>query len=304
MVIDSAGKVGIGTISPIGKLTINGNLNQNQGSLTFFSDVSGDIVYDGGNDGVFTFNNTAENGRTAFVNSNVGIGTINPTHKLTVAGRIRSESFPTNDNTPDIGSSFVLSNRGAGGTEYAWNIYTAAIGGGQGVQPNAFEIWEYPSAGVGNNTSRPRLRILSSQNESGSPVQTIIDSRGYVGIGKSPTEKLSVDGNICATGNITGNMTQCSSKEYKENFADLSLQEAIAALENMNPVKFTYKADAQKDLHVGFIAEDVPELVATSDRKGISPMDVVAVLTKVMQEQQKTIAELQSRVKSLEERRR
>jgi len=74
------------------------------------------------------------------------------------------------------------------------------------------------------------------------------------------------------------------------------------ALDNLNAVKYTYKADEQKDLHIGFIAEEVPELLATPDRKGVSPMDVIAVLTKVVQEQQRTIAELQSRVKSLEER--
>jgi hypothetical protein len=33
----------------------------------------------------------------------------------------------------------------------------------------------------------------------------------------------------------------------------------------------------------------VPDLVATSDRKGMSPMDVVAVLTRVVKEQQEAI---------------
>lgn len=37
---------------------------------------------------------------------------------------------------------------------------------------------------------------------------------------------------------------------------------------------------------MGFIAEDVPDLVATPNRKSLSPMDIVAVLTKVVQEQQ------------------
>jgi len=43
--------------------------------------------------------------------------------------------------------------------------------------------------------------------------------------------------------------------------------------------------------HVGFIAEDVPELVATPNRKGLSSMDIVGVLTKVVQEQQNAIKE-------------
>ena len=32
------------------------------------------------------------------------------------------------------------------------------------------------------------------------------------------------------------------------------------------------------------------------DRKGLSPMDIVAILTKVVQEQQKRIAELEARL--------
>jgi len=37
----------------------------------------------------------------------------------------------------------------------------------------------------------------------------------------------------------------------------------------LNPVTFKYKA-SEEERHVGFIAEDVPELVATKDRKGMS----------------------------------
>src|SRR5208283_1869105 len=61
-------------------------------------------------------------------------------------------------------------------------------------------------------------------------------------------------------------------------------------LDGLNPVKYNYKTD-KDDRHVGFIAEDVPDLVATKDRKGLSPMDIVAVLTKVVQEQKSAIAE-------------
>jgi hypothetical protein len=53
---------------------------------------------------------------------------------------------------------------------------------------------------------------------------------------------------------------------------------------------------------VGFIAEDAPDLVASANRKGMSAMDVVAVLTKVVQDQQKTIAELSRKVAALEQK--
>ena len=51
---------------------------------------------------------------------------------------------------------------------------------------------------------------------------------------------------------------------------------------------------------MGFIAEDVPDLVATKDRKALSPMDIVAVLTRVVKEQQKTIAALAAKIEALE----
>ena len=46
----------------------------------------------------------------------------------------------------------------------------------------------------------------------------------------------------------------------------------------------------------------MPDLVASKDRKGMSPMDVVAVLTKVVQEQQNTISKLQDRIARLEKK--
>jgi hypothetical protein len=73
-------------------------------------------------------------------------------------------------------------------------------------------------------------------------------------------------------------------------------------------VKYNYKVD-KADKHVGFIAEDVPDLVATADRKGLSPMDVTAVLTRVVQELQrenqeykKIISDLQERMAKLEKK--
>jgi hypothetical protein len=99
-----------------------------------------------------------------------------------------------------------------------------------------------------------------------------------------------------------------SSREYKENVETLTSEEALAAFRELEPVKFNYKAD-KEEKYLGFIAEDVPELVAMKDRKGLSPMDVVAVLTKVVQEQQKefqkqqkTIEELQAQIAELKKK--
>lgn len=121
-----------------------------------------------------------------------------------------------------------------------------------------------------------------------------IQGNGNVGIGTSspnfPLEMAS--GAHVSAGGV---WTDASSREYKENIRDLSYDEARSALSSLRPAKFNYKAD-QGDDYLGFIAEDVPDLVATRDRKGLSPMDIVAVLTKVIQRQQQEIDELKLRI--------
>jgi hypothetical protein len=112
---------------------------------------------------------------------------------------------------------------------------------------------------------------------------------GKIGIKKAdPAHPIHVAGGARLTAG--GVWTDASSREIKTDIEALSTEEAFAALEELDPVKFAYKVD-ETDRHVGFIAEDVPDLVATPDRKALAAMDVVAVLTKVVQEQQAQIAE-------------
>ncbi|MBC8176310.1 MAG: tail fiber domain-containing protein [Deltaproteobacteria bacterium] len=112
---------------------------------------------------------------------------------------------------------------------------------------------------------------------------------GNVGINtSSPAYPLHIGNSAHVT--TGGVWTNASSGEYKTDVKQLSAEKAMDALTQLKPVEFAYKADSQEK-HVGFIAEDAPDIVATKDRKGMSPMDVVAVLTKVVQEQQKFIRE-------------
>ena len=126
----------------------------------------------------------------------------------------------------------------------------------------------------------------------------VFNSNGYLGVGTtSPSFPLEMSsGAYVTTGGV---WTNASSREYKKDIKRLSTQKAINALNQLDPVEFTYKVDSE-DRHVGFIAEDAPDLVASKDRKGMSSMDVVAVLTKVVQEQQRTITALSNRLAALE----
>lgn len=122
--------------------------------------------------------------------------------------------------------------------------------------------------------------------------QLVINHKG------SYTNGVRIDSNV----QVKGVLTQASSITLKENVAALSGQEAMAALQGLSAVTFTYKADERKEQHVGFIAEDVPGLVAKADRTAVSAMDVVAVLTRVVQEQQRTITNLAAEVRALKDR--
>lgn len=120
---------------------------------------------------------------------------------------------------------------------------------------------------------------------------------GYVGIGtNSPSYPLQMgSGAYVSAGGV---WTNASSRAYKQDIKFLTREEAEETLTALQPVRFSYKTNPI-ERHVGFIAEDVPDLVASEDRKGMSAMDVVAVLTKVVQDQQKTIAELSRKVAAL-----
>jgi len=145
-----------------------------------------------------------------------------------------------------------------------------------------------------------RLRLFNPGAE-----RFTITSTGNVGIGTAaPANPLQMASGAHVTAG--GVWTDASSRELKQDIRELTPGEALNALVQIAPVRYASRIDPTEQ-HVGFIAEDVPDLVATRDRKALSPMDIVAVLTRVVQEQQKTveaqqkaIAELTSKLKALE----
>ncbi len=133
----------------------------------------------------------------------------------------------------------------------------------------------------------------------GTPTNTVtLKNSGSVGIGTwAPTHTLHVVGDAL----ITGNLELGSSRSLKKDIRILETIDASTALAALEPVRFRYKTSPDEE-SLGFIAEDVPDLVATKSRKTISTMDVVAVLTKVVQDQQATIARLENSVNQLEKK--
>lgn len=123
------------------------------------------------------------NGRTVMTlleNGNVGIGTGAPAERLQVNdGNLQVRHFPANDTTPDLASLQIV-NRGPGGAESKWVLFTAAVGGGWGVNPNAFEIWHYPGGGS-------RFQIRNDGNT------LLVPNGGSVGVGWAPDTRFRLD---------------------------------------------------------------------------------------------------------------
>jgi len=154
--------------------------------------------------------------------------------------------------------------------------------------------WAFISSGSANTEGTGKFLIRDSAADK---VRMTFDTDGNVGIGTSdPTHPLEMASGAHVTAG--GVWTNASSRSLKENITELSSGEAFGALSGLNPVKYNYLSEKDEN-YVGFIAEDVPEMVAMKDRKSLSPMDIVALLTKVVQEQQKSIEGLTNELEQM-----
>ncbi|MBV6343564.1 tail fiber domain-containing protein, partial [Candidatus Magnetobacterium casensis] len=152
---------------------------------------------------------------------------------------------------------------------------------------------------IGYNRSDKQWQI-GTHYQSASMIIRSMEYGGYVGIGigtTTPAYPLHMaSGAYVTTGGV---WTNASSRKYKKDIQSLTSEDAMLAFNKLEPVSFRYKTDDEQ--HIGFIADDVPDLVASKDRKGLSTMDVVALLTKVVQEQQKIAQEQQKTIAELKE---
>lgn len=130
-------------------------------------------------------------------------------------------------------------------------------------------------------------------------VNSIVIKNGNIGMGiTNPTSPLVLaSGAKCSAGGV---WTNASSRKLKDNIESLSLDQALNVVQSLEPVTYTYKAEPGEP-QVGFIAEDVPDLVATTSRTELSPMDIVGVLTKVVQDQQSRLDAQDQQLKKQDE---
>lgn len=214
----------------------------------------------------------------------VGIGTGSPESNLHVFGSSTSDVFIGVGNDPD----------GSTGTESALNIGYSGTSFGRA---SAFFNVRPDSGAVAPN---PSIRFMTGNTQ-----RLIIDNEGFLGLGAAgfnPSNPIHHQTTNARLDNA-GIWQNGSSRTMKHDIRPLDASSAIEALEGLQPVRYYHNAVAD-DEYLGFIAEDVPEIVATRDHNTLGSLDIVAVLTKVLQEQQKTIDQLNLRIEELEKRNR
>ena len=288
--VDSTGRVGFRTSTPVLDLHVNTSntpaIRLEQNNSGGFTAQTWDI---GANEANFFVRDVTSGSRLPFrirpgaptssidisADGEVGIGTGSPTSPLHLFASATSDTNLT---------------LGNGISGPALNIsYNGASYGRGAAALNAID-----NGAVAPN---PSLRLFTANVQ-----RMIIDNEGFIGLGGStnPTSPIEyINGGVTARLTTAGVWQDNSSRAAKEHITELDASSALKALRELQPVTYNYKV-LPDDPKVGFIAEDVPEIVATPQRDGLSALDIVAVVTKVVQEQQKTIEELNARIAELE----
>src|SRR3954454_10217532 len=207
----------------------------------------------------------------------VGVGTASPASNLHVFGASNTDVFVGVGEDP----------AGTTGTQSALTI---GYGGNSIGRASGFLNVRPDSTAVAPN---PSLRFFTANVE-----RMIISNLGFVCLGVA-VPAFPIDHSSGAHLTTGGVWTNASSRALKQDIRDLGTTEAVETLKNLQPVAYVYK-DLHTEHRVAFTTTYVPALVATPDRKSLSPMDIVGVLTKVVQQQQSTIDELKSRIDQLE----
>lgn len=232
----------------------------------------------------------------------VGVGTISPGAGLEL------------NNATGYGSAVALTNTG-GGTEWrisSWtdgNLRFVKIPGStftaMAIEP--INGW----VGIGTNpTANLHLRHDQFVPDGGLRLEQELDGDEWLLYTSQSSNDLRLFFNGVAKGefdDVTGNYTAVSDERLKKNIEPV--ESVLEKINSLQPRKFNMKEEVNTaEKHYGFIAQELekvfPELVSVTpddgdgiaDLRTVSYTELIPILVKAIQEQQKQIEELQRAV--------
>ncbi|NPA43108.1 MAG: tail fiber domain-containing protein [Chlorobi bacterium] len=290
------GNVGIGTSDTQEKLTVNGNV-MIQGvrlKITGYDGANNFWINDGTEEGGFlAFHREDDNGsfiyylkgganlsKIVFPSGNFGIGVEDPIVKLVVKGD--KALFTSEDDADEIR---IENNNNRSEIYFVKNgtdVYSIRH------YEDRFDILDRPPAGVD-----PAFTIIHGTST----------RPGYVGIGTlNPDAQLTVFNGTTIGRYTTSGWTHSSDARFKTNIRQIS--DALEIVKQLRGVRFEWKNAPQEPTQVGFIAQEVkevlPEVVVGDEERGYGMAygNITAVLVEAIKAQQKQIENQQKQIQA------
>jgi hypothetical protein len=292
------GSVGIGATTLTSKLHVGGNAGllslegTDHAYIQWYPDglAAGRRAWTGygsANDNSFFLANEIPGGHIILApnGGNVGIGTGTPNQRLEVSGGAIIGGIVIGGDAPGVNYNYEYETVGVSNPGYNLRLQSPRsiylhVGDGQQIETTEHFQSIFKCADF----------LIGAASRRGSPGRVLVDEGQRLVINYArdwPNVR------------VEGNFSYGSSRTHKEDIEALTTESALDVIRRLQPVRFSFKNDPVSGRCTGFIAEDVPDAVGSDDRKGVSPMGIIAVLVKTVQEQMKTIASMDAKLDRL-----
>ncbi|MEM6810917.1 MAG: tail fiber domain-containing protein [Pseudomonadota bacterium] len=203
----------------------------------------------------------------------VGIGITTPQDILHIFGDNQDVILESNGPNANDGADYQIFRSRSGGIvsnddKIGGNRFYAHDGAGfQGAAAIVADVDGTP--GAGDLPTRLEFHVAQDGgivDEATDTPEMVIKADGNVGIGtETPNEALEVVGNI----QYSGFLYDASDRRLKDNITPLNSDDILSRLSQIDTYSFTMKADEEKNLELGVIAQEIesvfPELVSIGD---------------------------------------